>query len=114
MNKQTALQKILHFFLTKIIIGIAAIVALVALVELLRKLSLDKMNLTDNLKNIIVAVVESGIVVSGYILLFRVYEKRQINELSVSAFVKNAIVGCVIGLLLQSLFILVIYIGGTY
>ncbi len=114
MDKPTVLQKVLHFFLTKIIIGILVISGLVVLIEWLRKLSLDKTSLTDNTKNIIVAILESVIVVSGYVLFFRVYEKRKIKELGASSFVKNAIAGCIIGLALQSFFILVIYVAGTY
>jgi len=114
MDKQSVLQKGLHFFLTKIIVGIAAIVALVALVEWLGKLSLDKTQLTDNTKNMIVAVSDAVIAMLGYILLFRVYEKRRIKELSASTFGKNAIVGFLTGLFLQSLFIIVIYIAGGY
>jgi uncharacterized protein len=114
MDKQTALQKGLHFFLTKIIIGIAVLVVLVALVEWLGRLSLGKTQLGDNTKNIIVAVSDAAIALLGYVLLFRVYEKRRIKELSVSTFGKNAIVGFATGLLLQSLFILVIYITGIY
>jgi len=45
MGKQTALQKALHFFVTKIIIGIAVIGGLVALVEWLGRLLLDKTQL---------------------------------------------------------------------
>jgi uncharacterized protein len=114
MDKQIPLQKVLYFFLTKIIIGIAVIVSLVALTEWLRTLLLDKTSLTDDTKNIIVAVAESVLAVCGYIFLFRRYEKRCIRELSASVFSKNLIIGCVIGFGLQSLFILVIYIGGTY
>ncbi|HEY5462770.1 MAG TPA: CPBP family intramembrane glutamic endopeptidase [Hanamia sp.] len=114
MNKQTALQKAFDFFLTKIIIGIGVIGVLVFLTEWLGRLLLGKTNLTDDIKNIIVAIADSVIAVSGYILLFRVYEKRQIKELSASSFGKNAAIGCVSGLLLQSLFILVIYTFGIY
>jgi uncharacterized protein len=114
MNKQTVLQKALNFFLTKIIIGIVVIGLLVALTEWLRKLLLDKTNLADDIKNIIVGVADSAIAVSGYILLFKTYEKRRIKELSASAFSKNVIIGSVTGLVLQALFILVIYTVGTY
>lgn len=114
MKKQTPPQKILHFFLVKMIIGVAVIVGVVALIELLRKVSLDKTNLTDSTKNIIVAVLEAIFVVSAYILLFRTYEKRQVKELSASSFAKNAGIGFGIGMLMQSIFIFIIYLVGTY
>jgi len=114
MDKPTALQKVVHFFLTKIIIAILVIGLLVALTEWLRTLLLDKTNLTDNIKNIIVAVADSVMAVSGYMLLFKIYDKRRVTELSAPAFSKNAIIGFVTGLLLQSLFILVIFTTGSY
>ncbi|MEO6454940.1 MAG: CPBP family intramembrane glutamic endopeptidase [Ginsengibacter sp.] len=114
IDNQTALQKTLHFFLTKIVIGIAVIVTSVALTEWLCRLLLDKTQLTDNTKSIIVAVLDSAIAVLTYILLFKAYEKRRIKELSTSSFGTNAVIGFVTGLVLQSLFIAVIYIAATY
>ena len=114
MDKQTAIQRALHFFLTKIVIGLAVIGGLVALVEWLGNVSLDKTLLSDNAKNTIIAFSDSIIAVLSYMLLFKSYEKRQIKELSASVFGKNAIIGFLTGLILQSLFIAVIYLAGTY
>src|SRR4051794_32102723 len=114
MNKQTAIQRVLNFFLTKIIIGAATIVALVALVEWLGKSALNKPGLTEDTKNLITAIAEVVLVLSGYIFLLRVYEKRRVKELSASTFVKNAVIGFMTGFGLQALFIVVIYIVGTY
>lgn len=114
MNKQTTLQKAFHFFLTKMIVGIAVIVALVALVELLRSFLLDKTNLSSDTKAVTTAITEAITAVAAYIFLFRVYDKRQINELSRAKFINVAITGFLTGILLQTLFILVIYIAGTY
>ncbi|MDQ2719416.1 MAG: CPBP family intramembrane metalloprotease [Bacteroidota bacterium] len=114
MNQQTAISKALHFFITKIIIGIAVLGGLVFLVELAGRLLLNKTQLPENTKNLIIAVIESAVTVCGYIFLFRVLEKRQVKELSASSFIVNAIIGCITGLLLQTLFIIIIYISGTY
>ncbi len=114
MNQQTALPGILSFFLTRIIIGIAVVVGSVAFIEWSGRLLLDKTQLTDNSKNSIIAFADAAIALFSYILLFRSYEKRQISELRASLFGKNAITGFATGLVLQSLFILVIYINGGY
>ncbi|MEP7372489.1 MAG: CPBP family intramembrane glutamic endopeptidase [Chitinophagaceae bacterium] len=114
MNKQTAIPKALHFFLTKIIIGIAVVGGSVALTEWSGRLLLDKTQLTDNSKNVIIAISDAAIALLSYILLFRAYEKRQIKELSSLAFGKNAMIGFATGLVLQSLFILVIYMTDGY
>ena len=112
--KQTPLQKALHFFLTKMIIGIGVIVLLVAVIEWLGSSILDKTNLPDDKKALTVAVAGAFIATTGYIFLFRIYDKRPIHELSASAFFNNATVGFLTGVALQSLFILVIYLTGTF
>src|SRR5258706_1876425 len=114
MDKQTTLQKVFQFFLTKMVVGIAIIVAFVALVELLRSFLLDKTNLANDTKALTTAITEAVIAVAAYIILFKVYDKRQIHELSRAKFTNNAITGFLTGILLQTLFILVIYIAGTY
>jgi membrane protease YdiL (CAAX protease family) len=112
--KQTPIQKVLHFFLTKMIVGIAVIVSLVVCVEWLHSLILDKTNLSDGAKALIVAVAEAFIATTGYIFLFRVYDKRRIHELSAALFIDNAVKGFLTGIILQSLFILIIYLAGTF
>jgi membrane protease YdiL (CAAX protease family) len=112
--KQTPIQKVLHFFLTKMIVGIAVIVSLVVCVEWLHSLILDKTNLSDDAKALIVAVAEAFIATTGYIFLFRVYDKRRIHELSAALFIDNAVKGFLTGIILQSLFILIIYLAGTF
>ncbi len=114
MNNQTTLQKVFHFFLTKMVVGIAVIIGLVALVESFRSFLLDKTNLPVDIKAIITSILEAAITVAAYIVLYRWYEKRQIHELSRETFVNNTIAGSLTGILLQALFILVIYVAGTY
>jgi membrane protease YdiL (CAAX protease family) len=114
MSKPTALKKMLHFFVTKIIIGIAVIGASVALIEWLRTVLLDKTNLADDTKNVITSVADSIVAISVYILLFRKYEKREVTELNATGFIKYAVIGLITGFALQAFFILIIYIAGTY
>ena len=112
--KQTPLQKALHFFVTKMVIGIGVIVLLVAVIEWLRSSILDKTNLSNDLKALMVAVADAFIATTGYVFLFRMYDKRPIHELSAPTFFNNATVGFLTGITLQSLFILVIYLTGTF
>ncbi len=114
MKKQTALFKILNFFLVKIIIGIAVVGGCVFLMEWLRQILPDQTQLTNDLKNIITAIADALAALISYIFLFKLYEKRKIKELSASSFIKNAIIGFITGLSLQSLFIFVIYVCATY
>jgi CAAX protease family protein len=112
--KQTPLEKVLHFFLTKIIVGIGVIVLLVACIEWLRSSILGRTSLSNDVKALIIAVTEALIAAAGYIFLFRWYDRRRIHELNAATFIINAGSGFLAGILLQSLFILIIYLGGTF
>ena len=115
MNNQITLKKIIHFPLTKIIIGILVVGGSVAVFgEWTSRALLDKTQLTNELKNVIVGIIGVSVALLSYILLFRFYEKRQIGELSLAAFGKNALTGFLAGLILQSLVILVIYLAHGY
>ena len=54
MTTQTALQKVLNFFLTKIIIGIAIVAGAVALVEVGGRILLGAISLSEIQKNVII------------------------------------------------------------
>ncbi len=66
MDKQTVLYKAVHFFLAKIIVGIAVVGGSVALVEWLGRLSLHKTQLADNSQNIIIAIADATIALLSY------------------------------------------------
>lgn len=96
------------------IISVGVIISLVVFIEWLRSSMLDKTNLPEDEKALIIAVAEAIIATAGYIFLFRAYDKRRINELSAASFINSAMIGFLIGILLQSLFILIIYLAGTF
>ena len=96
------------------IAGVIAIVALVAFIEWLRSSLLDKTNLHDDTKALIVAITEATAVTACYIFLFRAYEKRRIHELSALKAGSNIILGFLTGIILQSLFILFICLFGNF
>ncbi len=108
------IEKIRDYYLTKILIGISVIAGSVVLIEWAGRLFLGKIQLADDINNLIIAIAEAGVSLYGYILLFSRYEKRQISELSLTGFVKYLPLGFATGVILQSLFILVIFINGNY
>jgi membrane protease YdiL (CAAX protease family) len=114
MGDQTSLKRILHFTITKMIIPSAIVVGSVALMESAGRSLIDRTQLSTDLKNIIIAIAESLFAVTCYVVLFRYYEKRKVRELSASTFLKNALIGFFMGLMLQSVFILIIYLSGGF
>jgi membrane protease YdiL (CAAX protease family) len=114
MQLKDKLPKFLVFFLVRIIIGAVALIATVAFTELIAYSILKFANASPLATTIITDLADSLTALLVYILVFRLLEKRKIEELKRSELTRLAIYGFTVGLLLQSLFILVIYLAGGY
>lgn len=114
MDKKSIGQKMLHFPLTKIIIGLLVCGVIVSVGQLLVGKLLDLSALDKSIKNLITGLVVAILAIVSYTYLFKFYEKREIKELSKIGLFKNLTIGIVLGVLLQSLTILVIYLKGGY
>jgi uncharacterized protein len=114
MSSKTPLQKLLHFPLTKIILGIVACLGVAALGQMLSQRLLTLTALSPDYKNLAAAVAGAVLLIAVYCGLFGFYEKRRISEFSGPGIARNIIVGTLLGALLQSLTILVMYLSGAY
>ncbi len=114
MNKKSIGYKILHFPLTKIIIGVVVLSLVYSnsrklLASLLKNTHFDK-----DVKILTISIVATLVVTFAYMYLYKFYEKRKITELSCRKLVKSLVFGLLVGTVLQSLTILVIYLKGGY
>ena len=114
MDKKNIGQKILHFPLTKIIIGLIVCVGIVGIGQTLIQKAFDVTSIDNDLKNLIGGVFVAILAVISYTYLFKFYEKREITEFSKKGIIKNLTIGIILGAILQSLTILVIYLKGGY
>ena len=114
MQSKSAGQKILHFPLTKIIIGIVVVVGLVVLTQMGANTLFDSLSLERNIRRLLIGIMTAALSIIGYTLLYKVYEKREITELSLSGIGRNLFTGFLLGSVLQSLTILVIYSMGGF
>jgi membrane protease YdiL (CAAX protease family) len=114
MDKKSSVQKILHFPLTKIIIGFLVCGAVLGVGNLLMDKILDLTALDKDIKNLVTAIVVAVFGIVSYIYLFKFYEKREVTEFSKNGLLKSLTIGFIIGVVLQSLTILVIYLKGGY
>ncbi len=110
----TSFRKIIYFPLVRIIISILLIVAVVFSGELLRNNVINKTNLSENWKNLIIGFIQIALAMLAYVFLFSKLEKRKINELSSVGFFRNTIWGCITGIGAQSLVILILYWANNY
>lgn len=114
MDKKSSLQKILHFPLTKIIIGALVCGAVLSVGKLVMGKILDLTALDTEVKKLITGIVVALLAIVSYTYLFKFYEKREVKEFSTNGLFKSLTIGIVIGVVLQSLTILVIYLKGGY
>lgn len=114
MNKKSIGQKILHFPLTKIIIGFIVVTGVFSISKNLQGGIFQTDTLTKDSINLIVTIISTLLSVAAYIYLYRFYEKRKITEFSTKGIGRNLTFGILLGLILQSLTILVIYLKGGY
>jgi CAAX protease family protein len=114
MNKKNSGQKILHFPLTKIIIGFIVVAGIVGFGQFLVQKLLGLTSIDKDLKNLTVGIIIAILAIASYSFLYKFYEKRVITEFSKKGITKNIIIGILLGVLLQSLTILVIYLKGGY
>lgn len=114
MNKKNIGQKILHFPLIKIIIGFIVVAGIVGVGQILVLKTLNLTNIDKDFKNLIGGIFVAIFAIISYTYLFKFYEKRKIAEFSKNGLVKNLTIGIVLGAILQTLTILVIYLKGGY
>jgi len=107
-------QKIFNFPLIKIVLALLTFLAVVIIgqqiaVKLLGLTSLDK-----EYRNLLKGLFVSVSCIFSYILFFKKYDKRTVTEFSSNGIFKNLSIGVLIGFVLQSLTILVMYLNGSY
>lgn len=114
METLTTKQKIFHFPLTKIILALILCMAFVIIGQQIAGKLLGLTPLDKNYRNLIKGIIVSSLAITSYIIFFKNYEKRKVTELSTNGIARNLIVGTLIGAVLQSLTILVIYLNGSF
>ncbi|TDW50069.1 hypothetical protein EV144_102503 [Flavobacterium sp. 270] len=114
METLTTKQKIFNFPLTKIILSLIVCLAFVNIGQALFGKLLLQTPLDKDFRNLIKGIIVSALALGSYILFFKYYEKRDVTEFSLNRIARNLIIGTLIGAVLQSLTILVIYLAGGY
>ena len=107
-------KKILYFPLTKIIVGIIVVSGLYGLSQSGMSAALGVSSLSEEMINLTAGIGSSIIALIAYAVLYSYYEQRGIRELSAKGLGRNLSIGIIIGVVLQSLTILFIYLMGGY
>ena len=110
----STIKKVLHFHLTKIIIGFIVCMGAVSLGQVAIEKSLNITSIPPDFKKFIIGLTTALLALLSYVYLFKFYEKRVLTELNTQRIVKSLVYGAGLGMLLQSLTVLVIYLKGGY
>jgi membrane protease YdiL (CAAX protease family) len=114
METLTAKQKIFNFPITKMILALITFMAFVIIGQQVAAKLLGLTVLDKDYRNLLKGIFVSALAVTSYIIFFKNYEKRSVTEFASKGLAKNLILGTLIGFILQSLTILVIYISGGF
>jgi uncharacterized protein len=110
-----SIKKIVHFPVTKIIIGIVFCFALFVLIQnFIAKPVLYGIFPDKNTADAIIHGISVIVLLSSYYFLFRFYDKREITELSLKNFTKTMLGSIILGFGAISLTILILYLSGYY
>ena len=104
-------HKVLNFTLVKILIGFIFCAGIVVFAQIGLSKLLAVTSMKKEEKMLLIGIVVASISIVTYTWLFRFYEKRTITELSIKGIGKNLSLGICLGIALQSLTILVIYLN---
>lgn len=114
METLTTKQRFFNALLTRILLGlIVCFISFILAQQLAGKL-LDLTVADKNLRNLFKGIFSSIAVISAYSYFYSKYEKRAITEFSYKGMAKYVVIGTLIGMLLQSLTILVIATIGDF
>ena len=114
MELNNGLRKFTRFFLVRILIGSFALIATVAFTDLVIFSILKILRVGSAATSLIINLVDSMAALVVCFQVFKALEKRKITELSRDNFFGLASFGFLLGLILQSFFIFVIYLAGGY
>lgn len=108
------MKRFFQFFLVKIIVGTVVLIGSVALSQKGIRALLQLTTIDATYQKLIVGIVGASLSVLSYYFLYRFYEQRKISELSANGLAKNLVTGMLLGALLQSLTIGVIWFMGGF
>ncbi len=111
MQNKIIKQKLLQHPLVRIVLGLLVCFAVFIITQNIVAKLLSLTSLDKDFRNFFKGIIASVSVIIAYKFLFRKIENREVTEISAREIAKNLILGLVIGVALQSLTVLVIYLN---
>lgn len=114
MENKSVKQKKLNNSITRIILGLLVCFAAFIITQNIASKLLGLTGLDKDLRNFLKGIIASVAVIIAYRVFYRKIENRVITEMSTKGIAKNLLLGTLIGVILQSLTVLVIYLNNGF
>ncbi len=114
MKNKSKSQKLLRNPIVRIILGLLVCFAVFIVTQNIAAKLLALTDLDKNFRNLFKGIFASIAVIIAYKFVFRKIENRKVTEISARGIAKNLILGLLIGVVLQSLTVLVIYLNNGF
>jgi len=114
MDNKSVKQKFLSNPFSRVILGILVCALTFIIAQNVVGKLIEFTSLNKDFRNLFKGIIASLTVIVAYKIFFRLVEKRKVTELSTKSIAKNLIFGTLIGVVLQSLTILVIYLTSGF
>ncbi|KAF2511218.1 CPBP family intramembrane glutamic endopeptidase [Flavobacterium foetidum] len=114
METLTVKQKIFSSPITKIILALLVFMPVVIIGQQVAVKLLALTPLEKDYRNLLKGLFVSTACIFSYIIFFKKYDQRAVTEFASTGLAKNLIIGALIGFVLQSLTVVVMYLNGSY
>ena len=114
MHNKIIKQKLIHNPFVRIILGLLVCFAIFIITQNIAAKLLALTDLDKDFRNFFKGIFASIAVIIAYKFVFRKIENRKVTEISARGIAKNLILGLLIGVVLQSLTVLVIYLNNGF
>ncbi len=114
MEKKSAKLKVSCNPFVRIILGLLVCFTAFIIAQNIASKLLGLTGLDKDFRSLFKGIVASAAVVIVYTLLYRKIENREVTEMSIKGLAKNLMLGTMIGVVLQSLTVLVIYLNNGF
>ena len=114
MNNLSLKQRIIANPITRIILGLIVCIALFIIAQNITTKLLDLTIINRDFRNFFKGLIASIAGVGAYKYFYKFIEKREVTEIAIKGIAKNVVVGITLGVVLQCLTILVIYLNNGF
>ncbi|MES2520860.1 MAG: type II CAAX endopeptidase family protein [Bacteroidota bacterium] len=114
MENENVKNRLINNPIARIILGLQVCFVVFIIAQNVASKLLALTGLDKDFRNLFKGLIASAFVICAYYIFYKYVEKRRILEMSTKGFLKNLTLGIFIGMVLQCLTVLVIYLNGNF